>query len=347
MSESDHQYFNYQFNGVDQKDIPLSNLFIHNIFPPILINETRNFPVLKNVDDYYMSINRFRLPCNTIPLFHYFNTGELSITLSYGGTDVKQPLIVTGITNIPVVVGSVYTYDQFMKVINTAFTNAFTTLSGSVVLPVTVTEAPYITYTASTQSFSLVVQKSYGTNNVTVWISSELFPYLSGFYFVDKCDPGTETQGKYARWKIYDNKNNSFDATHYELKSEYSNFAYWLDNIFIAITTPGNLPIASENIATNESGGKPIQENIIVDFIPNIQKAQDSRKIQYYINDFQEYRLSDTVGSGELRKMDLAVSYYDKEDAGTTGSQLHSVGLLRGEVFDAKLMMRKVELGIK
>jgi hypothetical protein len=345
MSNLSHIYYNNQFNGIDVSKIDINHLFSTNLFPSIVIKDYRSHYICEDVDKYYMSIIRFKLPCTSIPIFHFFADNNLSVTISYNGTDVQTKLVPTNITTNNIVVGSVYTVQQFINNINTALTTSFNTIQPS--LPGSVTEAPYMIYDPKKQSISLIIQKTYDSQNVSVWINSELYVYFNGFQFINEGVPGSEINGKYAQFKVADNKNNTFDATHYILTMEYIHWQYWWDLKYIALISLGNTPIENEDYATNTSQGQPLEQRVIADFVPEVIKPSDMRSTYIYTPVSKEYKLSDSIGRGDLSKLDMGVAYYDKNDAGVTGSIIHPVGLFFGESFTSKMLLRHVNLGIK
>lgn len=344
MSDLSHIYYNNQYNGVDERTYTINTLFEKG-FSPIVINDNRSHSICDNVDEYYMSIIRFKLPCTSIPLFHFFANNNLVTTISYGGIDFFTNLFPTNTTTPAIVNGSVYTVQQFIDNMNAAFTFNFVRIQPF--LPVDVTEAPYMIYDPETQSISLIIQKTYGTQNVSVWINSELYVYFNGFQFINEGVPGSEVNGKYAQFKVADNKNNTYDATHYILTMEYVHWQYWWDLKYIALFSLGNTPIESEDYATNKSQGQALEQRVIADFVPEAINPANMRSTFIYTPVSKEYKLSDSIGTGDINQLDMGVAYYDKNDAGVTGSVVHPIGLFFGESFTSKMLLRRVDLGIK
>lgn len=117
--------------------------------------ETRNEPIINNPSEYYMSVVRVDCPTVEIPLFIYpgdwkssgglqvptnttKSTTSYQVTMSYGVTDSKQE--VKYISSQPNFAPSgsidesyyyIYSYQQWLDMINAAILNAFNGLSGS------------------------------------------------------------------------------------------------------------------------------------------------------------------------------------------------------------------------
>lgn len=164
-------------------------------------------PVLDVPDDYYLSIVRFSIPCQNIPIINFANYIQnfpntnpnltvFSVTLEYNG-DISQSYVqfatetpfaspgVLSVTNPTVAYNNVYyftyTYSNIIAMINGALSDAFTGLAS----PPMGSLAPYLIYDPVTYRIGLVAQKAFYVDTlptpIEVFVNYELFStFLSG-----------------------------------------------------------------------------------------------------------------------------------------------------------------------
>jgi len=144
---------------------------------PIIFNDTRSAPLIKDTTGYCMSIVRFTLDTQTLPIFIptmkdvSSDTTVYSITLSYQGVSVQ-----TYMQFIPQNTARVseyyyvYTYSYVCELINNTFQQCLTalinacTFAGKTIDPTIV--APSITYDPTTQLFAIEISDTvYGTSS--------------------------------------------------------------------------------------------------------------------------------------------------------------------------------------
>ncbi len=148
---------------------------------PAVFTETLTQPIITKCEDYYLSIVRFSVPGNAIPIFvcdivpnqSNPNLTPYSVTLSYNGSDYTQNIIYFSLQNvnaplnaIPVQQNSqyyyVYQYNHMIQMINIALDSAFTALkTANPGAPPT--QAPFFVFDENTQLISLVAQNLYSS----------------------------------------------------------------------------------------------------------------------------------------------------------------------------------------
>lgn len=164
--------------------------------------ETRTPPLLFNPEDWYISIIRFLVPAQLIPIFIFDAPSALdpispySVTLSFGGNDYQQFLQYVPLDNTQVIPNNttntseffyyVYNYNDMITYINTAFREAFARLKNDFPA-VEATEPPFILYDTNTQLFSLYAQQTYGSTStpaIEIYMNSNLERFFGdGFEF--------------------------------------------------------------------------------------------------------------------------------------------------------------------
>jgi hypothetical protein len=135
-------------------------------------------PILNNPTDYHLSVVRFSIAGNTLPIFFYPNTisynlpsnppqalnNFYSVTLSYSGSDYQE--FINYVPSTPsmspynVYYFAITSYQNFINMINTALTAAYNRLKfdfpGSAF-----NQAPYFIYDPETLIISLVVENAF------------------------------------------------------------------------------------------------------------------------------------------------------------------------------------------
>lgn len=174
----------------DGDNIYYNITIVNNGLEPKLarFDETRREVIICNPDEYYLTIARFTVPLNSVPIFIFPiqsgstqvnpNLSTLSITLTHkaSNTDYTVNLIYVPDNDEPVppppsanapnydqtdsIYYYVYTYTKLIELTNDALSIAFTTLKGDYPA-IGATEAPYFIYDSETQLISLIAQASF------------------------------------------------------------------------------------------------------------------------------------------------------------------------------------------
>jgi len=170
---------------------------------PASFQQQLNQPIMMNPHDYYMTINKFTIPTQNIPIFvaeiqPFPNTNVdltvYSVTLTLGA-NVSQ-VFVQFITEQPNVTPPpisanpvngpkssyyfVYTYMNFITMVNNALAAAYAALPGTPVGG----QPPYFTFDCVNERISLVAQYANydenAANRISIYMNQVLFTYFSG-----------------------------------------------------------------------------------------------------------------------------------------------------------------------
>ncbi len=357
-----HIYYNISIPHDDSR-FPLGNP------SPAIFQEVREQPLLYDPEDYVMSVIRFSVPTQYIPLFimpiqQYPNTdpnlSTYSVTLSFGGVDNQvflayipensyipvppPPAIGEGETRSQYVnYYSVYSIQHFLDMINTALKSAFLAIGSP---PVGITQPPMMTYSPLTRLFSMNAQTAYATSN----------PGTIQIFFNNFLNVNFETsfnqiyygyvgiiKGKNAQFVIESTPiNNMTLATlgaSYVMTQDYNTIPSLTDFDSIVFIT-GSLPIRSEWISSQIINTSSTTNNttnfqrILTDFEVDLNTGFETRSLVKYFP-VAEYRRVDLFGRGGLYNIDLQVYWRDTEQ------NLYPILIPDGEICSVKILFEK------
>ena len=324
-------------------DVIVSNLNNETVQPPILyFNQTRSTPYLTNPKDYNMSIVRWTLDTQSLPIFRPTikptttdaNETIYSITLKYGSSIVEKFIIYEPQNetltkpNAPLYRPNnlqdnengyydVYTYSYFPYLINKAFQEAFNELNQNVA-----TNAPVMTIdTTNNICIINVPVDGYDDDNISIYFNTALGNLFSSFPFKI-----TSLQQQGTNFKLLTNINGnstiipfpSYSEEQYDviqIFQEYSTIQSWNPIVSICVVS-NTLPIV-QNIdglpalyyngkILNGSGNNSNISNLITDFVA------DSYKPNVIYIPSAEYRRLELVGSEPLSNLDIAIFWKDR-----------------------------------
>lgn len=309
---------------------------------PLRFDATRSEAIIKNPRDYYLTITRFTMPGNNVPLFIFPiqigqsdpNKGIMSVSLEYDGLTVQKFLdYVTTNPNDPIPSPPlvkqdlrtryyyVYSYPQFINIVNKAFSDAFTDLKAAKpAMPQT--EAPYYIFDADTEKISLISQFSYSqVGACKIWIKYELEVFMEAIY--SNFHGVSETDGKDINILITDKGNNAYakpggtiptpptDPDYLEMKQDYSTADRWNSLQGIVITSNG-IPVNKEKIQIQGDNGVNSSVGILTDFEPSLDKPGDTRStIRYFPQG--PYRLIEMNGNHPMTSFDFEIFWQTKD----------------------------------
>ena len=256
-------------------------------------------PVIHNAGEYYMAISRFSIP-NTQPIFEFLDNTYV-ITISKGGVDYNQIVLLQSADQNPRS-NSVYTYQQFLDMINTALATAYNLFKAANPGSATA-NAPSLVFNADSDTFSILFDPAYETENIEVYFNKKLYSFFYNSFNVIRYNDSGTTNKDY-RFII---KNEGLTrGTQLELKQQINTLFEWHDFQSIVFTS-NSLPINAERITTAGSNGSSIDISIITDFIPEL--GNDRSNFVYNAN---PYRLVDMSGHQNIDKIDFRVQYINK-----------------------------------
>jgi hypothetical protein len=201
-------------------------------FSPARFQQQFTQPIIDVPDDYYLSIVRFSIPTQNIPILipeiqpfpnTNINNTVYSVTLRYSGNDYQefvqfvtetpnapQPNPITASNPNPNVTPYyyIYTYTNFLNMVNRALENAFT----SIAAPPGGAVAPYFQYNTSTEKIELVAQEEFynldDPNAIEIYMNYQCFTFFDGlasvFYGVN------QTNGKDVQIIVRNDGNNYY-----------------------------------------------------------------------------------------------------------------------------------------
>ncbi|HXS60462.1 MAG TPA: phage minor capsid protein [Candidatus Sulfopaludibacter sp.] len=325
----DHQYYNVamDFDFMDQPATPHTPI-------PAIFSIMPSQPILQNPQDYWISVVRFVVPAQLIPLFFQvgYNGGVNpnltyeSVTISYSGTDAQQFLVYVPqdltipvpsppITKFNIGYYAVRSYQQFVDSINVALAAAFVSISPSLPVLVPALVAPYMIYDPQTQLFSIIADQRFVSNNIQIFFNSDLYIFFQPSFDVKRYaydDP----LGKDYQIIIKNNNNNNYipspvvaGISFYQMEQE----AKSVNNIArfrTIVITVNNIPIkyeANTSISFN-------QLPVLTDFSPLL--TNEAGELQTYITYFPsgQYRFSDLSGTSPIERMAIQVFWGDVYD---------------------------------
>jgi hypothetical protein len=258
-------------------------------------NQSLNQTIIDSPEDFFISIIRFQIPTNSIPIFiaeiqPYPNTNlnntVYSVTLQYNGFSSRETFIQyisygpDDQQSLPLTPSHpyadkteyyfIYDYQHFITLINNALQTAFTTLSGLVTMPIG-SVAPYLIYDTIRERISIIAQQPFYDLNhnpplllpITMFVNTKLFNYLEGIpvIYYAKAINGLDN-----KILIENTQNNEFIAAFtdptlpgyiplIQMESEYQTLVLWNAFKSLQIVSP-TLPIIQEYIpVTNQSSG--------------------------------------------------------------------------------------------
>jgi hypothetical protein len=313
-------------------------------FAPAVFQEQLNQSILDRPSDYYMTIIRFSIPVQNIPIFiaeiqpfpnTNLNNTIYSVTLTYGANTSGQTFV-QFVTQNPNATPSlpltafhpnadktpyyyIYEYTQFLSMVNATLATAFAALPGS---PVG-SQAPYFIFDG--QRLSLVAQIAYYDQAlptpINIYMNYFLLTYFDGittdFYGVGLVN------GLDAKFLVRNDYNNFYNPPniapvypplYYIMTQNYTALIDW--NSFKSLSLVSNLiPIKQEfipssmpnqgfNLAVVNSRGQ------LKDFEPIFNNNENRTVVQYFPTG--PYQLINMNSDDPLTKIDISIFWSDQ-----------------------------------
>lgn len=212
FKDDDHVYYNVTIEPFQAGSIPQDTVarFLDN----------RADPIIDIPEEYHLSIIRFSIPAENIPIFIYPKLGTdgsytpdnfyYSVTLSTGGNDYRQYVTYVPCNNIlpstTITYYYVFSYTRWLDMVNTALSLAFTALK-TANPGVAATRAPYLLYDETTHLVNLIVQKVY-VGSIDVYMNTKLYDFFDSFNVI--YGSYTAANGKEVQIIIQNTLNNCF-----------------------------------------------------------------------------------------------------------------------------------------
>lgn len=347
---TDYQYLNIRIlNDPEEND---------NKSVPATFDETRVQPILEKPDEYELSIVRFSIPTNTIPIFIWPSDETYKITIEWKGFTASSFMTFAG-QGLDRYGKAIYHYQELCDSFNEAMDNIFDTLSVQFAGPLPAPDwalyaksAPRLIFDAEIYKFRVIVpyetddysNPSVGapelgnwdtynpivTNRISVYFNREMEKFMSGFQYIagDIDDANSDT---FYQLIIKNNYNNiipypaSGANVSYVLNQTYSNISNLSDFSNVVFRT--TMPITAEFKATQRNE----LQYIMTDFKPNTEEYNDSELI--YVP--QVLRYYPLTTNEDFRRIDLACFWEN-----SAGDQF-PIFLLPNKSITVKLQFRK------
>ena len=321
-------------------DVPNTITLDDSFLPPnrqATYDVTLSNPVLTKPADYYLSILRFQVPLDTIPIFSFplniwQNNPNLSLLLIgiqvSGGTQYSNFVEYVSTNNLPVPVANpsppanvpyftevdvtnpyyfVYNIQPMINMINTALALGVTQSGIGVT-------APYYIYNPITQLISLVVTQTFINTGAQIFMNSPLKTYLNSFYYTSLNDINT---GAYLFYQNLATTPFGQTGPTFTYSEEYNSIALWFDIRKIVVQST-SIPVkfeASPTVTlpqfTTNINGTANTIPIITDYAVSYDNINDISTVATY-NPTAQYRLSDMNGGNTLNRINLSFYWLSK-----------------------------------
>ncbi len=305
------------------------------------INFTQNQsqPILKSTNGYKLSIIRFSLNTETLPIFiptmQTTNTTIYSFTMDIGGVQYRQYMEFEPQNLNPIDPDEyyyVYNYQYVVHLMNKCLSSCLLGLSGLATLPTNI--APTITFDNTSQICTLNLDSTYygfnETGKINIFLNSSMYALLASIpSSITNLNNGMDYQ-----------INNLFSQSPDTLIQNYSTVPIW-NPISSIIFTSNLIPIHQsqtppvqifENGQVLNSSSTFDYLNVLTDFIGN--NLTFTPFVQYSAT---IYRYLSLKPNSEIRNIDLQVFWQRK-----TNGQLKNVYLGCGGTASVKLFLTPV-----
>lgn len=301
---------------------------------------TYNDIILSDPSLYKLAVIRFCLPSNVIPLFE-FQDNAYVVTLEYNLTNFSQFVIYSGNT-IEDGHKFVYYVQDFINQINNALSISFNLLKVAYPLAPP-TEAPYITYDANTQLFTLWCQQSF-LNNIKIFMNYDLYHFFNTFNSVHY---GINNINYKDYEIIISNNKNNINGSYFFFTQEAKSLAYWWDlrNIVFFIdgmslngeSTPSSKDFLNQfvnvsNISNNSSSSDLSSVPILTDFQPYFSYDIRSDYLQYSPNIYRFYNI---LSNQAIRYINLSIQWENKR------GQFFNIYLSPKQIISVKILFQQ------
>ena len=320
------------------------NLSLYNNtteFIPANYSENLQYPILKNPNDYFLSIVRFSLPTQSVPIFT-FKDNFYYVALNYLGNNYNAPLVYVNTDLLFPNGRDIYSYTAMIDLINTALTTVYNAMisANPALIGLGLTDAPYMTFDSNNFECSLYCMQLYETLNIGIYMNNYLYYLFDNFFSIREGDGLLNKQDFKIVVKNLKNNIPASPANYYKNTQEYSSIFSWSDVIGINFTS-SLLPVNSEYIPSNnnlEQKGLVSSLQVLTDFeaVQNIGDPSGFRGIQQY--QATKYRLVNMTSNFPLRTVDLQITYKKKD--GTT----RPLFIPQGSILTVKIAFLKKDL---
>ena len=310
-------------------------------------------PFFTDPDRWKLAINRFRVPLSGIPLtshnipfemwqvgLGYLNGVQTTIELAYVPQFNPVPHIDSGNYDI-------YTFQEFLDQINSAFQTVFTEIKASAGSSYIPTEAPRIVYNGTTKFFSIIVEGVYApiapsiTSQFQIFMNQALW---NMFFF-----PSNQVANGNNPLQSILVQNNGINAIQGSGSATLPQFLYvqqetstiyQFNDLTRLIIGTMSIPVSGDGegtVFTNTGTTTNKSINMITDIIPDTSTTTNDSPIIYIPNGI--LRWYNLYAQQPFTKVDL-IFYYETKDG-----IIQQLSIPNGEYFSCKLEFKRSKNG--
>lgn len=356
----DNIYLNLTVNGANtgNPSQPHKTFAFSEFFPE---------PILKDIQNYYLSIVSLAFSASEVPL-HVMNNiqsgstqtnpnlTDWSFCFDYNNISYQEFVEYIPYNNMSVPLAPsanpptykqvrsnyyfVDHYNVFVKMFNQTLQNIYTNMYNAnipafTLIGLTATDSPFFLYDDSSEKFILVYNKLFVGSSINLNFSDSFNVFFPGFFTYYN---GTGLMNCKDYRVIFENEpNNQYDATRNFNGQMYSGSPTNLNTINQIVVTSNTLRTAFEFITTDEDDNNFGYSNVIFSLSPNLETPKNSKSKLVYVTNGQ-YRLIDIVSQGSINQVDFNVFYTD------TLGNIYPVQIPAGMVGNAKIIFIKKSL---
>lgn len=319
------------------------NIYLNVVIQPNALNgvnntlakydETLTNPVLSCPQDYSMSVIRFSLPIDQIPLLKFPsdveninpNVSYCEIGVRVAGVNYMYPLIYIPRNTLSQPVSSAlsspyFTNDQSISQyydifsINHMITMINTALSAAFTIAGLLGDVPYYMWDSASELITLYIPTSMMTSGNQVVVNKYMKDYLAAFEYYQ--DGNTINAPLF--YHMNNPKNLAMGGYHAHIQ-EYVAIALWMDIrkiIIVSRTLPICTEILPDQITTQTTqlpqfSGISSTLPVVSDFVLSYDQFNQISSVIVY-NPSAQYRFVDLVGNTPINKIDLQFFYMDR-----------------------------------
>ena len=298
-------------NNSDTSDQIYYNIIIRNERDPsgkrLVFSENRTVPIVNNPSDYDLACVRLLVPSFNIPLL-FFPDNNFYVKLKYGAVEVQTDLVwIPNSSDNPFAnVGKlpVYDFSEITQSLNTALETCKTSLDG--VAPTGAFDAPFVTYDAPSELFSLNAEQAgydqdLGAGSyIEIIFSAKLFEYYTNLqdFFLNQDE---------TRLAVYDTFNNTttFNAKPYFSMQQSQPSLELFADIQKIVVFSNSIPIVQELQPSQDD----VTRRVLFDF--NVTGIPDKGVINFFPQG--PLRYYSLVSNYPLKQIDAEIRWEAKD----------------------------------
>jgi hypothetical protein len=312
--------------------------------------KNNNEPIIDVPEDYVVSIAQMKIPVSLLPIFVAepepsagdVNFTKYFVTLKYNGVSYNQRVIYEpSIVNIPTNSPRyyyVYTYTDFLEMVNKALLFAFTLLQLNNQPVLDNATPPFFAFDSTTQLITLYAEEIYYNltlpSPIEIFVNEKLRRFFQGF--TSKFNPSPSILYEVLQFLVFDknglNTQTINSRDYFKMTQDFKALILWNDIETIQFST--SLPIASEYVEVGDGSGTSNSDSILRDFIigyPDINSANRT-SISYTV---PNYIFTNLFGTTPIRNIIITGFWTTKN-----GLRI-PLFLTEGETALIKLLFRK------